>query len=114
MSKLAQKYGVRLRFNPHYHPQANPTERVNRVLKTMLQSYVEENYRKWDMHLSELGCAVGTAKHEVTGQTPYMINFGKEVCLHVKEYENTLIEANSDNEHDTVVVPSLHRLRKRS
>lgn len=28
---------------PTYHPQVNPTERVTRVLKTLLYIYIEEN-----------------------------------------------------------------------
>lgn len=91
LTRLIEQYSVKLRFNPYYHPQANPTERVNRVLKTMITAYIkQENHRTWDVHLSEIGCAVRTAKHETTGLSPYFINFGREMCLNGKEYYQNL------------------------
>ncbi|XP_050499082.1 uncharacterized protein LOC126879835 [Diabrotica virgifera virgifera] len=55
-------------------------------MKTMLMAYVKDNHRLWDVNLPELGCAIRTAKHEVTGQTPYFINFGCEMMTHGSEY----------------------------
>ena len=43
----------------------------------MLSAYVEDNHRKWDDCLAELGCAYRSARHEVTAATPYFINFGQ-------------------------------------
>ena len=62
-----------------------PTERLNRVLKTMTSSYVKDNQHHWDKSLSQIGCAIRSAKHESTGFTPYFINFGRE---YVWEYKN--------------------------
>lgn len=42
------------RFTTLYHPQPNPTERVNRVLKSMLSSFVEDNHRNGDEYLPRL------------------------------------------------------------
>lgn len=75
---LANRYGSVIIFNPVYHPQANPAERTNRILKTMLISYVKEDYRKWDLHLSQFDCAIRTTRHEVTGFTPFFLNFGRK------------------------------------
>lgn len=86
MRKLLATYSVKPSFVSYYRPQANPTERVNRVLKTMLISYVSSNHRKWDTVLPKLACAVRTAKHEVTGLTPYFINFGREMLLSGKDH----------------------------
>lgn len=83
---LCSSFGVKIIFNPNYSPQCNPTERVNRVLKGMLSAYVHDNQRKWDECLAELGCAYRSARHEVTGVTPYFLNLGQEMIVHAEEY----------------------------
>lgn len=80
-ANLMSKYSVRIRFTANYHPQANPTERVNRVLKTMLSSFVEGNQRAWDVLLPKVACAVRSARHEVIDSSPYFVNFGREMIL---------------------------------
>lgn len=35
--------GVRPLYNASYHPQNNPTERINRVIKSMSTSYIEKD-----------------------------------------------------------------------
>jgi transposase InsO family protein len=37
---LAKRYGVTIRYNAVYHPQGNPTERVNQTLKSMLKAFI--------------------------------------------------------------------------
>lgn len=81
LRQLAAKYESRVFFNARYHPQVNPTERINRVLKTMIASYVTDKHTEWDKHLSDIGFALRTAKHEVTGRTPVFLNFGREIYL---------------------------------
>lgn len=93
---LAKKYGVKVIYNPNYHPSPNLTERVNRVLKTMLAAFTKESHRVWDENLQALECAVNTAVHEVTGRTPYFINYGSEMVLHGNEYHT-----GQDETHDT-------------
>lgn len=74
-------YGIELRYTANYHPQANPVERVHRVLKTILTSYVNKDHRQWERFLAKAGCAIRSAKHEVTGFTPNFIVFGHEIVL---------------------------------
>ncbi|KAK3917306.1 Transposon Ty3-I Gag-Pol polyprotein, partial [Frankliniella fusca] len=76
MKKFCEEYGVKILYNYAYHAQANPTERANRVIKTMIASYVKENHRHWDRHLHKFANAINTAKHDVTGYTPHEIVFG--------------------------------------
>ncbi|KMQ84618.1 reverse ribonuclease integrase [Lasius niger] len=33
---------------PPYHPKANPVERVNRISKTMIISFIDKDHRAWD------------------------------------------------------------------
>lgn len=94
-NNLCSSFGVRIIFNPNYSPHCNPTERVNRVLKVMLSSYIHENQRKWDEYLPELGCAYRSARHEVTGVTPYFANFGQEMVTHGDEYGHKFSDADT-------------------
>lgn len=66
-------------YNCKYHPQANPTERVNRVLITALSSFITDNHRTWDEHLSEVSQALRLATHEVTQIPPSFLVFGRHV-----------------------------------
>ncbi|KAJ8931457.1 hypothetical protein NQ314_009813 [Rhamnusium bicolor] len=112
MNNLANKFGVEITFSPNYSAHCNPTERVNRVLKAMLSAYVRENHRKWDENLAELGCAVRSARHEVTSQTPYFINFGKEMVLHGSEYAKSHPNLETDENKTRVdKVESLEKMR---
>lgn len=76
---------MKIRYNAFYHPQANPTERVNRNIKTMLGIYVTENQRTWDKSLAKIACALRTAVHETTKHSPYYVNFGRNMVLSGKE-----------------------------
>lgn len=91
---LCAEYGVRIRFNAGYHPQANPTERVNRTIKDMLRSYLGDNQRRWPDLFPKIGLALRTGRHDTTGYTPFFLNFGREHVLCGTEH-TTLIDENS-------------------
>lgn len=76
--KMAE-YHIKIAYTANYHPQANPVERIHRVVKTMLSSYVGKNHKTWDKFLAKVGWAIRSAKHEVTGFTPNFIMFGREI-----------------------------------
>jgi transposase len=76
--KLCAKYQVTIHFTPRYYPRANPTERVNRVIKTMIATYVKKDHSHWSDDLAAIGCAIRSACHETTGYSPYFANFGRE------------------------------------
>lgn len=84
--ELCNSYDVQLWYNAVYHPQANPTERVNRTLKTMLSSFVKDNHRTWSRYLPKVSCAIRTSVHEVTKHTPYFVNFGREHVISGKDH----------------------------
>lgn len=85
MRTLAEQYNVKLAFTANYHAQANATERVNRVIKCMLTSYVKDNHRLWDRFIYKVGFAIRSSKHESTGVTPNLVNFGREVSIDGEE-----------------------------
>lgn len=96
---MCAEYKVQHKTTALYHPQANPTERINRVLKTMLSSYIENNHRDWEKYLAKIGTAIRTAKHNVTGHSPYKLNFGREQILSGDEH-NVNINLGQDVEFD--------------
>lgn len=84
---LCKQYQVNIRYTPYYHAQANPVERVNQVLKTMLSSFIDDNHRKWDELLPKVGCAIRSSVHESTALSPFFANFGHEYHASGKSYD---------------------------
>lgn len=89
---LMSTYKVTIKYTSFYHARANPTERINRTLKTMLSIYASEDQRKWDVNLQKVACAIRTAKHEIIGMTPYFILFGRAMCLSGDDYSRGSID----------------------
>lgn len=110
---LADAYSVKLRYNAYYHPQANPTERVNQTLKTMIASYVSENHRHWDQNLAKVSCAMRTAKHEVIKFTPFFVNFGRHMILKGTDHEDTISTPRSEEEDQSMRQEILKDVRRR-
>lgn len=84
---LARQYKVKILLNASRHPQANPAERVNRDVVTMLRAYVSENHREWDKFIPKIGFALRTAHHEVTKHSPAFLNFGRELATSGEGFE---------------------------
>lgn len=80
-AKLTKEWGITHQCTAPYSPQSNPTERANRVLKTMISQYVHADHRSWDIHLNELCLAINTATHDATKFSPAQLNFGRELKL---------------------------------
>ncbi|XP_043481361.1 uncharacterized protein K02A2.6-like [Leptopilina heterotoma] len=71
------EYGVKHITTPPYHPQANPIERSNRTLKTMISTFIGNDHRDWDLHIHEFRHAVNTATQAATKTSPAFLNFGR-------------------------------------
>ena len=94
---LCQRYRTRIFYTANYNPRANPVERHNRVIKTMLRTYVnQDNHRTWDEHLMEIGCAIRTSPSETTGYTPYFVLFGREHKLYGQDHSLKLPDPGID------------------
>lgn len=103
-TKLMDDYKVKRQFTPLYHPQANPTERVNRVIGTAISAYVKEDHRKWDENISKIACALRTCHHESTKHTPYEICFGMKMRTSGEDHgENVEIDYDTKVDHLTEV-----------
>lgn len=84
---LMSKYGIqKLWYNSRYHPQNNFTERTNKTIGSAIRSYIIDNHRHWDKYLPEITLAIRTAVHEITGYTPFFLNFGREYVSSPSEY----------------------------
>ena len=82
-------------------PRADPTERVNAVVKTMIATTVKDDHRRWADNLAAVGCAIRTSRHETTGYSPYFANFGREHQLYGHDADHDLSDE-PENLGDTV------------
>lgn len=102
--EVAKEWDVKIQFTAPYTPQSNPTERQNRVIKTIISQYVKDDHRSWDVNLKEFMFAINTATHESTKFTPAMLNFGRELStpksLRGPRFETTTDETKQGPIHD--------------
>lgn len=62
---------------PPHDPPASPVERLNRILKSMMIAYLEQDHRDWDLHLTEFRFAFNTASHSSITLSPAFLNLGR-------------------------------------
>ena len=79
LNDLITEYGIHHSKSPIYRAAANPTERSNRTLKSMIKIYLEQDHRVWDKHLNDFRFVYNTAKSSVF--SPAFLNFGREPLL---------------------------------
>lgn len=93
---LAGQYHCKVWYTPNYHPQSNPTERVNRVIGTAISAYMKSrNHNEWDIYVQRIGHAIRTAVHEATGYTPSYLFFGREISfsdVNIPKLDNMEVE----------------------
>lgn len=101
-------------FNARYHPQVNPTERVNRVIVTAISSYIIDNHRVWDEKLPELAQALRLAKHDTTQMPPSYLVFGRHIPVSGDFYSSGVkedqfkVKNNLFWAQDMSLLPELH------
>uniref|UniRef100_T1J144 Integrase catalytic domain-containing protein n=1 Tax=Strigamia maritima TaxID=126957 RepID=T1J144_STRMM len=71
---------IKLSPTSTYHPNANPTERTNRDLKTMLAIFTDIHSR-WPRYLDEFAFVTRTKISEALGHSPMLLNTGRIVTL---------------------------------
>lgn len=79
--KMCDEYKVdKIWYNPRYHPQANHTERMNRVIGTAIRSYISDNkHNCWDVNINKIAYAIRAAINESTGHSPNFMVFGRVI-----------------------------------
>ena len=65
-----------------YHPQTDGiVERFNRTMIKMLNNYVSEHQKDWDLYLDQVLFAYRTSCHASTGYSPFFMLYGREPIL---------------------------------
>ncbi|XP_061436491.1 LOW QUALITY PROTEIN: uncharacterized protein LOC133361583 [Lethenteron reissneri] len=79
---LCREFGIQKDRTTAYHPQANGmVERMNQTLAGKLKRMAAANQRDWDEYLPYALFAYATTVHTSTGQTPFLMMFGRESRL---------------------------------
>ena len=81
ISELCKIGNVKKSRTSPYHPQANPVERYNRTLLSMLGSLHESQKRDWRKYVKPLTHAYNCMVNETTGYSPYFLLFGRHARL---------------------------------
>uniref|UniRef100_T1IMP2 RNA-directed DNA polymerase n=1 Tax=Strigamia maritima TaxID=126957 RepID=T1IMP2_STRMM len=78
--EFCTKRNITMAHTSTYTPHSNPTERVNRDIKTMLAIYTDV-HSHWPKYLNEFAFASRTQVSEALGHTPMLLNTGREAPL---------------------------------
>lgn len=93
---LLVKHKIEHMRTAYYCPMVNNAERVNRVLITCIRALLNEDHRAWDEQLPAIAAAINSAKHETTGVSPHVANFGRELILHTDLYTQQILNTPED------------------
>ena len=75
---------TKLGMSTAYHPQTDgQSERENRTLVEAVRSFVRDDQKDWDEQLPLLELALNSAKQSSTGESPFMMMYGREAVLPV-------------------------------
>ncbi|XP_053593377.1 uncharacterized protein LOC128667447 [Microplitis demolitor] len=94
---VIEECGIQHMTTPPYHAQGNPVERVNRNVKTMIMSYLEDDHREWDKYIYKFHFAYNTANQESLGVSPAFFNFSRDPCpMRCYRHDNDGIQLEAD------------------
>lgn len=93
---LLAKHNITHMKTAFYCPMVNNAERVNRVLITSIRALLDEDHQAWDENLPAITAAINSAKHEVTGVSPHVANFGRPLILHTDLYTQQELNVQND------------------
>lgn len=75
--KLLRENKISHTLTAVHSPEANTSERVNRSVISAIRSYIREDQKDCDEHLSSICCASRDRMHSSRGTTPYYMVFGQ-------------------------------------
>jgi hypothetical protein len=74
---MTERARVQQLFTPVYHPQANPSERLNQTLQSSLRALVEQHTADWDYFIPFALRGIRVAPNARTGFSPYYLHHGR-------------------------------------
>lgn len=86
-TEFLKENGVSHIRTPKYTPPANMSERVNRSILDAVRSYIGENHRDWDTHISSISVALRNTRHQSHNYFPHFIVYGKNHEGHGSQYK---------------------------
>ena len=82
LKDISDIFGFQQLFSVAYHQAANgQIERANRVVKTILSNYVDNDGRNWEDYLQLATMCYNSSVNETTKFSPFFINHGREMSL---------------------------------
>ncbi len=81
MRIFLRDWNVKQKCISPYHPQVNPSERVNKDLVRMIATFAEEQHNSWDEHLNSFALALRSQISKPRKMTPSMVMMGRQLKL---------------------------------
>lgn len=81
-AQVCRNVGIIHTTTPVYHAQANPTGRVNSILKNMIIFFLHDKHQDWDIDLPEFRFAYNSAVHGTLKISLAVLNYGWNPLLY--------------------------------
>lgn len=92
LKDFATANDIKLNFTPLYDPARNPTERLNRLVKTSIKMFVDEDHKSWDKYIGEISLALRNNISESSGFSPAQLNLGRQLRVPGEPYKRLDVE----------------------
>lgn len=113
IQELCRTLGIKKSRTTPYHPQGNgQCERFNQTLLNLLGTLEDEKKESWRSHVSPLVHAYNCTRNDATGESPYLLMFGREPLLPIDLKLGLAPDTDQPTSHHTYVKRLKDRLRR--